>query len=322
MKRSVQFDACEFLLTHLCTRVETRGKLNILNLHVHCEDFYAGLLNRLLALQLENMNARAHNAEGIDLIDPHAKVLFQVSATATKDKVESALSKDLSSYAGHGFRFMSIAKDASKLRTQKYKNPHKLVFDPASDIHDVVSLLDIIFHMDLSGQREIYEYLRDELSEPGTDRFMEESNLAAIINSISKQNFGAVSSGATTDEFNVEDKVSFNNLHAAAGVIEDYKICHPIVDRIYTEFDNNGVNKSRSVLDAFRGTYHKLSVKYSGDELYYQIVEEVAESIRGASNYSPIPADELLLCVNILSVDAFMRCKIFKNPSGESYVAA
>ncbi|MGH8054020.1 MAG: ABC-three component system protein [Stenotrophomonas sp.] len=322
MRRSTQFDACEYLLTHLCTRVEVRGKLNILNLHVHCEDFYAGLLNRLLELQLENMNAQAHNAEGIDLIDSNAKVIFQVSATATKGKIESTLSKDLSSYAGHGFRFMSISKDAAKLRTQKYNNPHKLTFDPANDIHDVVSLLDIILHMNLSGQREIYEYLRDELSEPDACRFMEESNLAEIINSISRQNLGAVSTGATTNEFNVEEKIGFNKLQAAAGVIEDYKICHPIVDSIYTEFDNNGVNKSRSVLDAFRGTYHKLSVKYSGDDLFYRIVDEVVESIRGASNYSPIPIDELLLCVNILAVDAFMRCKIFKNPSGTNHVAA
>ena len=302
-------------LSVLSTRVALRGKLNILNLHVHCEDFYAGLLNRLYNLQLENMNAYVQNAEGIDLIDGSSKVILQVSATATTQKVNAALGKDLAAYTGHSFRFMSISKDASELRKGKFVNPHKLAFDPANDIYDVASLLHIILHADLAKQREIYDYLRIELSEPGAERLLQNSNLASIINVIAKEDLSEIFGNSSTTDFNVDEKVAVNGLVGAASVIEDYKVYSHIVDRIYTEFDNGGVNKSRSVLDAFRNTYLKLSTKYSGDELYFQIVEEVTSKVKHSSNFAYVPIEELSLSVNILAVDAFIRCKIFKKPS-------
>ncbi|MGP4366914.1 SMEK domain-containing protein [Escherichia coli] len=40
MNRSIYFDLCEKRLTLLCYSVELRGKLNILNYNLHCEDFY------------------------------------------------------------------------------------------------------------------------------------------------------------------------------------------------------------------------------------------------------------------------------------------
>ena len=311
MKRSATFDACESKLTWLCTRVQLRGKLNILNLNLHCEDFYAGLLNRVYSLQLINANAHVQNVEGFDLLDSGAQVLIQVSATATKQKVNSALSKDLSKYKGHSFRFMSIAADASHLRGESFTNPHGLAFAPANDIYDIASLLKKILHMDLNSQREIYDFIKDEL---GEERHLEESNLASVINVISKENLSAVASGATPAGFNVDDKVAANQLEAAASVIEDYKVFHHVVDRIYTEFDNHGSNKSRSVLDAFRSIYNQLRTQYSGDDLFFQIVEQVIANVRESSNYAAIPIEELQLCVNILAVDAFIRCKIFKNP--------
>ena len=321
MNRSNIFEACSRHLATLCVQVELLGKLNILNLHVHCEDFYAELLNRLFNLQLKNMNASVQNAEGIDLIDAAAKVLLQVSSTATTQKINSALGKDLSGFKDHEFRFMSISKDAANLRKATYTNPHGLRFDPPQHIYDVGTLLQIILHLELAKQWEIYEFLRAELTD-GSERLMEDSNLASVINVIAKQNLGSVSPHATPVEFNVDEKVAFNGLGAAAGVIEEYKIFHHVVDRIYTEFDDNGINKSKSVLEAFRFTYLKLSTQYKGDELFFQIVEEVINKIQESANYIKIPVEELQLCVNVLAVDAFIRCKIFKKPNGAVHAAA
>lgn len=322
MNRSAIFEACVTHLSVLCTRVELAGKLNILNLHVHCEDFYCQLFNKLYPLKLANMNANVQNVEGIDLIDSIAEVIVQVSSTATRQKVNSALGKNLAAYQGYSFRFVSISKDATHLRALDYINPHKLVFDPANDIYDVSSLLQVILHMELPRQREIYDFLRDELSEPGSERLKEESNLASVINSIAKQDLDGSLLDTTNANFNVDEKVALNDLHAAAGVIEDYKVYHHIVDRIYAEFDANGVNKSKSVLEAFRMAYFRLSAKFSGDALFFRITEDMVEKVRESSNFARIPIDELNLCVTVLAVDAFIRCKIFKRPSGVTHVAA
>ena len=45
VNRSLYFNLCEDRLSVLCTRVEMRGKLNILGFHLHSEDFYVGFLN-------------------------------------------------------------------------------------------------------------------------------------------------------------------------------------------------------------------------------------------------------------------------------------
>jgi hypothetical protein len=315
MNRGTTFDLCEQFLTWHCTRIEARGKLNLLNLHLHCEDFYAHFLNLLFGYQLKNLNAIDQNAAGVDLVDAAGKILLQVSATATKAKVNAALEKDLSAYTGHAFRFVSISKDAAHLRGHTYTNPHKLAFDPKSDIYDVPSLLTIILHMEISGQRKVYEFLRDEL-EPAPSRMLPESNLAAVIGVISREDLSSVATGATSIPFNVDDKLKANDLHAAAGVIEDYKIHHHRVERIYGEFDVAGVNKSKSVLDSFRSIYLKLSAQYSGDELYFQVVEQVMKKVRESANYVQIPLEELELCTNVLAVDAFIRCRIFKEPMG------
>ena len=43
-----------------------------------------------------------------------------------------------------------------------------------------------------------------------------------------------------------------------------------------------------------------------------KVIDAVIEKTQNSMNYQPIPIDELELCVNILVVDAFIRCKIFK----------
>ena len=58
------------------------------------------------------------------------------------------------------------------------------------------------------------------------------------------------------------------------------------------------------------------------DELFFDVIGQVLQRIQSSANYSPIPFDELEMCVNILVVDAFIRCKIFEDPEGYDYAAA
>ena len=59
----------------------------------------------------------------------------------------------------------------------------------------------------------------------------------------------------------------------------------------------------------------------SDDHLFFEVISKVEEKILNSSNYSSIPFDELELCVNILVVDAFIRCKIFENPDKYNYAS-
>ncbi|WP_202988170.1 ABC-three component system protein [Pseudomonas typographi] len=321
MNRSVYFNLCEERLSVLCTRVELRGKLNILDFHLHSEDFYLGFLNLLYGYSLKNINAITQNVEGIDLVDIAGRLVLQVSSTATKAKIESALSKDLSGYLGHDFKFMSISKDAKHLRGQIYSNPYGLVFDSGRDIYDVQSILNDILHLDIVRQKKIFDFLSLEL-QPVTGLKLGETNLASVINIISQEDFVSSVGGNVAIAFNVDDKIELNGLDVSAEIIEDYKIYHHRISHIYSIFDTAGKNKSKSVLDSLRKTYGKLSLVHSGDQLFFEIVESVVRQVQASANYVEMPLEELELSVNILAVDAFLRCKIFKHPRGAQNAAA
>lgn len=315
MNRQTNFNFIEEKLSLLATRIEMRGGLNILDLHLHSENFYLHFFNLLFGWDLQNLNAVEKNAAGIDLVDDKNKIIVQVSATATKQKIESALSKDLSKYKGYAFKFISISKDATDLRTKTFLNPHNLPFSPDDDIFDIPSLLKFIYSMNISQQKGVYEFLKKELkSEPDPEKI--ESNLTTIIKILSKEDWSQGTSGFETLPYDPEIKISYNQLDTARVLIDDYKIHYHRIDNIYSDFDKQGVNKSISILNGIRTEYLALGAKVSRDQCFFSIIDKVTQKIRTSANYTPIPDEELVLCVQILVVDAFIRCKIFKNPSG------
>ena len=48
---------------------------------------------------------------------------------------------------------------------------------------------------------------------------------------------------------------------------------------------------------------------------FFQIIDSAMKKIQNGANYVPIAIEELELCVSVIAVDAYIRCKIFKNPN-------
>lgn len=317
MNRTVYFNIAENLLTHLCSRIENRGKLNCLEFNIHAEDFYVYFLNLLYGYSLININEFSQNEEGLDLVDKEKKIVLQVSSTASRAKVNSSLSKDLSAYKGYNFIFVCISKEAKHLRKGSYNNPHSLKFNPEKDIYDVISLLKKIRHLDIASQEKIAQFLQKELAAKYNDPAKTYTNIAEIINRLAAENLSIANSSNSTKPFNIDDKILFNNLNRSALLIEDYKAYSSLIDKVYSTFDQAGKNKSLSVLRFIRGHYIRLSQDYVNDELFFKIIDELVKSIQNSSNFNSIALDELVLCVNIIVVDAFIRCQIFQNPNIE-----
>lgn len=315
MNRSTYFNSIESRLSLLATRIEMRGGLNLLDMHLHSENFYLHFFKVLFGWELQNLNAVRQNAAGVDLVDTTNNLIVQVSATATKQKIESALAKDLSTYKGYSFKFISISKNAKDLRTKKFSNPHNLIFSPAKDIFDIPSLLVLISNMDIDRQKTVYEFLKKELkSEPDPEKV--ESNLTTIIKILAQEDWRQGKTAFEAIPYDIEAKISYNQLDTAKILIDDYKIHYPRIEKIYSEFDRQGANKSLSILNGIRAEYIDLCSIGSPDQCFFSIIEKVIQKIMASANYTPIPDEELKLCVQILVVDAFIRCKIFKNPLG------
>lgn len=321
MNRTLYFDYIEEKLGTLAYRINLKGRLNILDLHIHSENFYAYFLNELYGWNLENLNPFKQNIEAVDLIDITNKLIVQVSATNTKQKVESSLKKDiLKSYSDFTFKFVSISKDATDLRKITFSNPHGISFDPKVDIIDNKSILDFILSLDIDNQKELYRLTKKELGNE-VDIIKLDSNLAIIINILSKEDL-RTSSNPTIDTFEIDRKISHNVIDVTKSIIDDHAKYHPRLDKKYTEFDTLGANKSLSVLQNINSIYIEACVKNKdkdSDFIFLEIIESVNKKVIESANFVDMPIDELELCANIIVVDAFIRCKIFKNPQDYNY---
>lgn len=323
MNRTEYFNYIEEKLNILSYRIKNRGKINLLDLNIYSETFFAELMSYLLEYSLKNINPIKQNMEGIDLIDENNRIIAQVSSTCTKQKIENSLNKEIfKKYACFKFIFIAIVGNADTLRTTTYKNPYKAMFSPADNIYDIKSLLNIVLNLNITKQRKLYEFIRDELGN-NIDIVKMDSNLAVIINLLSQENLSDIVESPEINSFEITRKIEFNDLMSVKETIDDYKIFYSKLDEKYKEFDKQGVNKSFSVLSVIRNIYNKLAREISEpQELFYTIMDNVIELIKNSKNYIEIPYEELEICVSILVVDAFIRCKIFKNPEGYNYVIA
>ena len=316
LNRTRYYNYIEEKLNFLAYRIEKRGKINLLDLNIHSETFFAELFNILYNYNLVNLNSIKQNVEGIDLVDTKNKVIIQVSATCTKEKIENSLNKVIYLfYQGYNFKFISISKEVSnKLRVIEFKNPYNLIFNSQEDILDSTKLLGYILSLGIDKQKVLFEFIKKELEEE-INTVKVDSNLATIINILAEEDLDLKNTKINTTTFVIEDKINYNDLNGVRELINDYKIFSVKLDQKYTEFDREGINRSTSILQIIRRQYIKLrNEKKDSEEVFYGVVENIMKIIEESFNYRVLPFEELEMCVDILVVDAFMRCKIFENP--------
>src|SRR5262249_17278146 len=142
------------------------------------------------------------------------------------------------------------------LRKKTFKNPYGISFTPSLDILDRKSVLSKIKGFKIDDQRRIYDFIKNELATE-IDFVKLESNLASVINILSKEDWNQSETMSELNSFEIERKISYSNLSSAKILINDYSIHYSRVDKIYAEFDSQGSNKSNSVLAAIRQEYIK-----------------------------------------------------------------
>ncbi len=323
MNRSIYYNYIDDKLGALAYRITKRGKINLLDLNIYSETFFADMLNKLFGYNLKNINVIKQNMEAIDLIDEEKKIVAQVSATCTKEKVEKSLAKDIwKEYSSYRFIFISIAEDAAKLRTQTFKNPHYISFSPANDILDPKSISNSVLNLNIERMKDFYEFIKKELGEePALDKV--DSNLSVILKILSEEDLTDDIDTPEINSFAIDKKIEFNELSNIKEIIDEYKVYYSRLNDLYEEFDKQGANRSLSVLRTIKQYYIKqVSQGKKSVELFFSVVECVTEFVRNSRNCPDIGFEELEMCVYIVIVDAFIKCKIFKNPEGYSHVTA
>ncbi len=328
MNRQRYFNDISDRLEILSNRIKTNGKLNVLDLNIHAETFYRDLLNCIYDYKLESANVSSANMEAIDLIDTENKLIIQISSTATKQKIENTLSKDkISEYAAENYKikFLFIADGVQNLRNNKYANPHKIPFLATEDIIDKVSLLTYISQLSIARCNLVHDlFIKEFGGAPNPSKVT--TNLATIVNLLAEEDLDE--SGVSTTNlnlYNIDEKIVFNELEIIKETtINEYMPYHSKLDRLYKQFEHEGKNKRVSVLRKITSFYEKelCNNEISNVEKFFNVVSSVESYIFNSYNLNEIEEDVVEMCVKIITVDAFIRCKIFKNPKGYNHVAS
>lgn len=305
---------CDILdrLSGLAYNVELRGLLNLLDLHVISEDFFVGLLNLVYGWNLRNANSLLQNAPGIDLVDDSNHILVQVTGSCTKKKIDHSLEEISEKYSGYHFYFVPIVLDARKQRIYGYTPPHRVLFNPKTDILDIHFIADRIKGMtDIEKVATIAMYVRNNIRHDTPSSVQLTSGLNDIICLLAKDSLNE--GDFDTVDFEIKAKISFNNLSIyAKDIIDQYKIYYVNVQDIYKEYARQGKTKSMAVLQKLHKIYISLKTQASGDALFMAIEKEIIKQIDHSNN--KLTEEQLEMFVDILMVHAFIECKIFEKP--------
>ncbi|MGF7496195.1 ABC-three component system protein [Lactococcus lactis] len=306
-------------LAILEVRIKNNSKLNILDLNVHSENFYRDLLNIIYDLELVNANGNVSNYAAIDLIDDRNKILYQVSSTGTRQKIENTLNKEkVEFYAKNGFRlgFVFLVGDLSSLRGKFFKNKYKINFDSRNSIFDPKSILNDIQSLDIERYKEVNDLFNKYFNSDNPIKQIT-SELASVVNSLSKKSFSMLSNPQNLNEFNIDDKIDINELNdIQSTTIDIYKVYSNRLDTIYKSYEDQGKINRLVVLGKVAGFYESelRNRNTSSVEKFLNIIDLTKEYALKSRNIEDMEDDVLELCVKIIVVDAFVRCRIFKKP--------
>lgn len=166
MERSRNTTIISDHLVFLNQKIELNGKLNLNNLSIHSESFFCQFFNILFELKLTNANFEKSNHEAIDLIDKNNRLIIQVSATCSKQKIENTLKKEvLKRYTSEGYRvqFIFIGKQNDQIKTNTFSNPNGIKFTPSKDIFLTKDIIEKFMSLSLEKQKNILAFIKQEI---------------------------------------------------------------------------------------------------------------------------------------------------------------
>lgn len=302
-------------LAYLSSEVRLSGSMNLLDSNVLLEDVFKEILNITYGLKLQNANLIKQNIRAIDLIDCSSKTIIQVSSDNSKAKVQTSLDKiEQPKYEGYTFKFVCISKGVSHLKKHHFNVPEGISFNAEKDSYDDKRILKDVLAKDIDTIRKLALYLEKSIL-PATADERRPSVITYVINRLADEPLAEIAVNPDTKSFDLEPKIDFNSLKKWRDIISEYTVFSLLVDKIYRAYDEQGVNKSFTVLSSLHDLYLSLASELTGDALFDKLLESVYDIVnKDYECNESLTREELQMNIKIVLVDAFVKCKIFKKP--------
>ena len=302
-------------LSYLSSEIRLNGSINLLDSNVLSEDIFKTILNIVYGLNLHNANLDKQNNKAIDLVDDAAKVFIQVSSDNSKTKVHKSLDKiEVPQYNDYNFKFVCISKGVSHLKKFSFTVPTGISFEAETDSYDYKRILRDVLAKDIDTIRKLASYLEKSILPASADE-RRPSVITYVINCLSEEKLSDVSVNPDVTPFDLMPKMDLNKLVKWKTIVSEYTVYSLLVDKIYRQYDKQGVNKSFAVLSSLHDLYLNLASEYTGDDLFDRLLEKVYEIVDGDGTCNDsLTREELMMNIKIVLVDAFVKCKIFEKP--------
>lgn len=153
-------------LSLLSKRVELLNAVNLYDINIIAEDFYADLLNLIYGYKLRNANFLVKNAPAIDLIDKGNKITYQVTSDSTSTKIKHTINEYIinKSYEEYDQLYILILTK-KKSYTTVFDTHGKFNFDTSKHIIDVKDLVKYIRGLKTDKIKNISDFLEKEFCE-------------------------------------------------------------------------------------------------------------------------------------------------------------
>lgn len=166
MNRELYMKSITEKLTLYKLETSELDKINLYDINITSESFYAGLLNLIMGWNLRNVNFSEKNTPGIDLVDDDNKITVQVTSNNTSDKIKHTIDEFIKNKSYEKYsRLIVLISTEKKNYTTIFDTQQTFEFDKENDIWDVSDLIQKINALSTDQQRKIYEYLQVEMGE-------------------------------------------------------------------------------------------------------------------------------------------------------------
>lgn len=164
MKKEIYLKNVAESLALLSKQVELLNAVNLYDINIIAEDFFAGLLNLIFDYKLKNANVVEKNAQAIDLIDEENKISIQVTSDNSNTKIKHTINEyiDNKSYEKYD-RLIVLILTTKKKYSKPFDTNNTFVFDKGKDILDVKDLIKFVRGLEIENIREINNFLEREL---------------------------------------------------------------------------------------------------------------------------------------------------------------
>ena len=151
--------------------------------------------------------------------------------------------------------------------------------------------------------------------------------LKNAINALAEVDLEEFESEQDIEVFDISAKLNHNSVKKYYPLIQEYKAHHQKINSLYDELEAQGSLKKSKILKNIRGCYLRAKGKYvdNGDVSLDKIrkhaddiIDDILSELYMNLDKQGIYEDDIIIGLDLIMVDAFMRCKILEEPSMEN----